>query len=186
MPKLIHAKMRICLAISSRLIRLMGGQLSVASEPGLVIERKGPVLSLNTGKRADLLSTILPLAEATLERLPAGYRTIIGHAGLELMPAGADKGSAIRRFMALPPFQSRRPIFIGDDKPDEHGFAVINAIGGISTRVLPAGNTQAHYGVEDVDAVRQWLGDDAFPDVAAFKRLDAGTAFAPGPIRLPA
>ncbi|MDR3373744.1 MAG: trehalose-phosphatase [Ancalomicrobiaceae bacterium] len=156
-----------------------------AGEPGLVIERKGPVLSLNTGKRADLLSTILPLAERTLERLPAGYRNVIGHAGLELMPVAADKGSAIRRFMTMPPFQSRRPIFIGDDKPDERGFAAINASGGISVRVFPAGETQAHYGVEDVDAVRQWLGGENFPDVTAFTRLTASPNTVPQPVHLP-
>jgi trehalose 6-phosphate phosphatase len=138
-----------------------------AGEPGLVIERKGPVLSLNTGKRSDLLGIIHPLALKTLEQLPAGYRIVVGHAGLEILPPAADKGAAIRRFMSLPPFKGRRPIFIGDDKPDEQGFAAIHALAGFSVRVLPAGDTIARHGLEDVDAVRAWLDDAAFPDVTA-------------------
>lgn len=142
-----------------------------SGESGLVIERKGMVLSLNTGKRADLLREILPLAKTTLDVLPAGYRIVIGHAGLEMMPEAADKGQAIRRFMALSPFRGRRPIFIGDDQPDERGFAMINALGGLSVHVLPAVETVAHYGIEDVDAVRDWLSDPAFPEVSGFRRL---------------
>jgi trehalose 6-phosphate phosphatase len=144
-----------------------------ADEPGLVIERKGAVLSLNTGRRSDLLAVIQPMAEAALAGLPAGYRIVVGHAGVELMPAEADKGAAIRRFMTAPPFQGRRPIFIGDDQPDEHGFAAVNAVGGVSVRVLPAAETGADFGIEDVQAVRAWLGDDRFPDLGVLRRLGA-------------
>lgn len=143
-----------------------------AGEAGLVIERKGMVLSLNTGKRTDLLSQIMPLAHAALETLPKGYRIVVGHAGLELMPEAADKGQAIRRFMSLSPFRGRRPVFIGDDQPDELGFAMINTLGGLSVHVLPVAQTVARYGIEDVDAVRDWLSDPSFPDVGGFRQLN--------------
>lgn len=144
-----------------------------AGEPGLVIEHKGPVLSLNTGKRTDLLAIIQPMAEGALGQLEDHYRIVVGHAGLELMPVAADKGAAISWFMGKAPFQARRPIFIGDDLPDERGFDTINAMGGLSVRVLPVARTEARYGIEDVDAVRDWLGDAQFPNLDTLKMLDS-------------
>ena len=40
------------------------------------------------------------------------------------MPLEAAKGAAIRRFMEIPPFAGRRPVFLGDDTSDENGFEV--------------------------------------------------------------
>ena len=48
----------------------------------------------------------------------------------ELKPAGADKGRALYRFMELPPFANTRPIFLGDDLTDEHGFKAARELGG--------------------------------------------------------
>ena len=62
---------------------------------------------------------------------------------LELRPDDRDKGTAIRDFMAERPFKGRCPVFVGDDRTDEHGFALINAIGGWSVKVGPAGPARA-------------------------------------------
>jgi trehalose 6-phosphate phosphatase len=47
-------------------------------------------------------------------------------------------------------------VFIGDDRTDEHGFAMINQTGGWSVKVGP-GRTCARYRLPDVVAVRGWL-----------------------------
>jgi trehalose 6-phosphate phosphatase len=54
------------------------------------------------------------------------------------------------------PFKGRCPVFIGDDRTDEHGFAVIDAMGGWSVKV-GRGRTRARYRLRDVRSVRAWL-----------------------------
>ncbi len=75
----------------------------------------------------------------------------------ELKPAGIDKGSAVTEYLAEPPFQGRRPVFIGDDLNDEHGFAEVNKVDGISIKV-GKGKSVARFRLPDVAAVRRWLG----------------------------
>ena len=42
---------------------------------------------------------------------------------VELRPTGATKGDALKAFMTEPEFIGARPLFMGDDLTDEHGFA---------------------------------------------------------------
>jgi len=77
---------------------------------------------------------------------------------VELLPAGIDKGKAIRVFLAEPPFQGRLPVFVGDDVSDEPAFAAVNALGGHSVKV-GAGPTNARWRLAGVRAVRRWLAD---------------------------
>jgi trehalose 6-phosphate phosphatase len=59
-------------------------------------------------------------------------------------------------FMGEPPFAGRTPVFVGDDASDEFGFASVNELGGHSIKV-GAGETVAHWRLENVKAVQQWL-----------------------------
>jgi trehalose 6-phosphate phosphatase len=75
---------------------------------------------------------------------------------LELRSRSRDKGTAIADFMNETPFAGRRPVFVGDDKADEYGFAVVDRSGGWSVKV-GAGRTGARYRLADIAAVRQWV-----------------------------
>jgi trehalose 6-phosphate phosphatase len=75
---------------------------------------------------------------------------------VELKPAGRDKGRAIDEFMLEPPFSGRAPVFIGDDVTDEHGFRVVNGLGGHSVKV-GVGTTAARWRLPSAGAVRGWL-----------------------------
>ncbi len=75
---------------------------------------------------------------------------------VELAPAGRDKGLAIRAFMREAPFRGKLPVFIGDDVTDEHGFAMVNSLGGDSIKVGP-GPTSAGWRFPSVSAVLSWL-----------------------------
>lgn len=121
------------------------------------IERKGPILAIHTRAAPHLLARATDLVEQALAQLPQGYRVIPGNAGVELMPLEAVKGGAIRRFMEIPPFAGRRPVFLGDDTSDENGFEAINEAGGISVRVKPRGPTAATYALENVAEAIAWL-----------------------------
>jgi trehalose 6-phosphate phosphatase len=52
----------------------------------------------------------------------------------------------------------RRPVFVGDDLTDEHGFELVNLRGGLSILVGPRAPSVARYALHDVAAVRRWLG----------------------------
>ena len=132
----------------------------IAAELGrhkVYVERKGPILAIHTRAAPHLLARATQLVEQALAQLPRGYRVIPGNAGVELMPLEAAKGAAVRRFMAMPPFAGRRPVFLGDDAPDENGFEAINEAGGISIRVRPRGPTAAQYVLDDVTSAIGWL-----------------------------
>ena len=76
---------------------------------------------------------------------------------IELRAHGPDKGGAVEAFMAEPPFAGFRPVFLGDDLTDEHGFAAASALGGFGVVVGPRRPTAALYALADVGAVQDWL-----------------------------
>ena len=89
--------------------------------------------------------------------MAAGMILQHGKMVVELKPAGADKGSAIRSFMAEPPFAGTKPLFIGDDLTDEDGFVSACELEGAGVLVGPPRPTAATYRLENVVAVRRWL-----------------------------
>ena len=124
--------------------------------PRLLFEDKGLSLALHYRRAPHLAS----LAHRTMRkaRLLLGDRYSL-HRGkriVELTPAGKDKGLAIRAFMREAPFRGMRPVFIGDDVTDEHGFAMVNSLGGDSIKVGP-GPTSAGWRFPSVAAVLSWL-----------------------------
>jgi trehalose 6-phosphate phosphatase len=77
---------------------------------------------------------------------------------VELVPPGADKGTAVRAFMSEPPFAGTRPVFVGDDVTDEDGFTAAAALGGFGVLVGYPRPTAAEYGFVDPSSVTAWLG----------------------------
>jgi trehalose 6-phosphate phosphatase len=75
----------------------------------------------------------------------------------ELRPAGADKGDAVRAFMAEPPFAGARPVFVGDDLTDEDAFRAAADLGGGGVLVGPARDSAARWRLAGVAAVSDWL-----------------------------
>ena len=80
-----------------------------------------------------------------------------GNMVAELRPSGLDKGTAVRRLMAEPPFAGARPVFVGDDLTDEDAFAAAVALGGEGVLVGPARATAARWRLSGVDKVIEWL-----------------------------
>lgn len=127
-----------------------------ACYPGASIEHHGPCLYLHWRAAPDAAPALTGLAEEVESALPS-HRLHRGQHGIEIRPAGIDKGEAIRHFMAGPPFAGRRPVYAGDDPADEPGFAAVNEMGGISVLVGAPRETAARFGLPDVDAVLAWL-----------------------------
>src|SRR3546814_10117696 len=70
---------------------------------------------------------------------------------------GANKGAAVARLMAAPPFAGAQPIFIGDDRTDEDGFVAVATTGGHGILVGAPRPTAADYRLADPEAVHRWL-----------------------------
>ena len=132
----------------------------VAQFPGALVEDKGPTLALHWRGNPDAAPALRALAEAALPSLP-DYRLQPGNQVIELRPAGADKGAAIDAMLESEPFRARRPVFIGDDHTDEHGFEIVLARGGIAVLVGDRQPSVARHGLRDPEAVRAWLLDAA-------------------------
>lgn len=136
----------------------------VERNPRLLLEDKGHSLTLHY--RA--VPSMAGVAHRTMRQLQRQYgEDFIVQGGkrvVELLPAGIDKGKAVRAFLEELPFRGRLPVFVGDDVSDEPAFAVVNALGGHSVKV-GSGPTNARWRLAGVGAVRRWLasGDERGP-----------------------
>ena len=141
-------------------------QLASAHE-GLIVEPKGPALALHWRRAPQAGAVVHAFAQRALAQLP-GYLAQHGNHVIELRPDGeagagrVDKGTAIERFMQADPFAGRHPVFVGDDLTDEHGFEVVNALGGISVRVGGREPTCATTTLATPRDVHRWLDQDSY------------------------
>lgn len=130
-----------------------------AADPRLVCEEKPGSVALHFRRAAERAGEIGEVAEALAAR--HSLRLQGGKMVVELLPHGVDKGTAVARIMAEPPFAGARPVFMGDDLTDEHGFAAAAAMGGDGILVGPPRQTAARWRLPNVAAARAWLEEAA-------------------------
>lgn len=130
----------------------------LARHPGLLLEDKGLTLALHYRRAPHLASYVHLLMRRLAGTSDTGLEVQRGKRVAEVKPSGIDKGSAVAEYLTESPFRGRRPVFIGDDLNDEHGFAEVNRLDGVSIKV-GKGASCAHFRLRDVAAVRRWLAD---------------------------
>jgi trehalose 6-phosphate phosphatase len=130
----------------------------LARHPGLLLEDKGLTLALHYRLAPHLASYARRLMLRLAGAAGAGLEVQFGKRVAEVKPSGIDKGTAVSEYLAESPFKGRRPVFIGDDLNDEHAFAEVNKLDGISIKVGKGGSC-ARFRLRDVAAVRRWLND---------------------------
>jgi trehalose 6-phosphate phosphatase len=126
-----------------------------AERPGLLVEEKPGAIALHYRQAPELEREVQAHLAALAER--NGLRLQHGKMVAELLPLGTNKGEALRRLMREPPFAGGRPVFVGDDLTDEHGFEVAAALGGGGVLVGAPRETAARWRLPDVAAVWRWL-----------------------------
>ncbi len=126
-----------------------------ASRPGLLIEDKGPGLTLHYRQTPEMGPEVVAFGRDLAASL--GLKGQGGDMVYEVREAGGDKGLAVRTLMALDPFEGARPVFVGDDVTDEDGIRAAQAMGGYGVLVGGRAGSDADYGLADVEAVLSWL-----------------------------
>lgn len=126
---------------------------------GVRLELKGPIAALHFRAAPQAESLCRAAAETAVGRAP-GYGLQAGKMVIEVKPAAAHKGTALRQLMAQPPFAGRRPIMLGDDTTDEDAIAAAQNLSGLGVRIGSAPSA-ARLRAPDPAAVRAWLADQA-------------------------
>lgn len=123
---------------------------------GVFIESKPHGLALHSRSAPELEEECaLYLADLATR---SGLAVKRGKRVAELVRPGADKGGAVRHFMAARPFAGATPVFVGDDVTDEDGFEACEAGGGFGIAVGERPSPSARFHLPDPAAVRQWAG----------------------------
>ena len=136
-------------------------QAFAAKHPGVLVEDKTYSVALHYRLAPSLKDACRDLADAAIERTGSGWQVVEGKCVLEIGPRDTTKGHAIEAFMSEAPFRGRTPVFCGDDRTDEDGFAVVNALGGVSIRVGRSAATRAAARVDTVGELLDWLAGAA-------------------------
>jgi len=126
-----------------------------AAWPRLLVETKPHGIAVHYRQEPEAAPAVFTVMDdlATREGLAARRGKMV----VELGPKSANKGAAVARLMAEPPFAGAQPIFIGDDRTDEDGFAAVAATGGHGILVGARRPTAADYRLADPEAVHRWL-----------------------------
>ena len=124
---------------------------------GLHLEQKPHSIAMHYRAVPHLAGDVIDRLEKIQRSLGDDFSLIHGKMVVELVPAFADKGTAVRRFMSIEPFAGRQPVFIGDDVTDEAGFDAVNELGGQSIRIGARSNSAATWNLPDVASLHEWL-----------------------------
>ena len=126
-----------------------------AGDEGLLVEEKPAGIALHYRRAPGWAERAHSfMAGLAAER---GWSVQTGKMVVELRPSGATKGDALLAFMTEPEFKAARPVFVGDDLTDEHGFEAAAGLGGAGILVGPPRRTAARYRLDSVSAVAEWL-----------------------------
>jgi trehalose 6-phosphate phosphatase len=128
---------------------------------GVWVERKASSCALHY-RRAPECETQLRLAARLAVDALAQLRLLEGQCVLEVTARASNKGAALRRTMALPAFEGRLPVAVGDDVTDEDAFLAAAALDGFGVAVGPRPSAAARYALADCLSVDAWLAGLAF------------------------
>lgn len=126
---------------------------------GIWLEIKGPVAALHYRAAPDSGAACIAAAE---QAAAIGENLVFqpGKMVVEVKPAHAHKGVALREIAGLPSFSGRRAIMAGDDTTDEDAIIAAQDLGGLGIKVGD-GETAAGYHAPDPSALRTWLRREA-------------------------
>lgn len=108
---------------------------AVATRCGLVFERKPRSVVVHYRLAPERQAEAQALAQTLPGADDLGFGVLAGHMAFEVKPKNVSKRRPVSVLMEIPPFQGRRPVFVGDDVTDEDGIEIAAALGGFGLRV---------------------------------------------------
>jgi len=123
---------------------------------GVLVEDKGRTLALHFREAPEHADEVSALAAELLQGFPELW-ALHGNLVIELRPAGANKGDALRSFMSAPPFAGRVPVVLGDDLTDEDAFRAACDLGGYAIVVGPRRPSHARFAFTGPARAIAWL-----------------------------
>lgn len=134
---------------------VVNGALTFAEQHGMLTENKKHTLALHYRNDPGLETSLDQFLSQLIE--PHSDLTVMrGKCIREVKPSQFNKAIAIKKFMSLPAFHNKTPVFIGDDVTDEYGFEYVNKYHGVSIKV-GAGDSVANYRLESPTEVLNYL-----------------------------
>jgi trehalose 6-phosphate phosphatase len=104
--------------------------------PGILLEDKGYSLALHYRLAPHAEKAIYEAVSLIRADLPgAPIEVLPGKQVCEIKHAGFTKATGVRELMTHPPFNGRKPFFIGDDVTDESVFAIMPDFDGLAFSV---------------------------------------------------
>ncbi len=148
---------RVLRSRPSPAVRRIAARVLATMPEGALVEDKGHSIAVHYRRAPHLARTVKARVTRALAPDRSEAHVLHGKMVAEVKANGIDKGKAVDALMALPPFLGRIPVFLGDDRTDEDGFAAVLRRGGHAVCV---GNGRTFAGgscLADPDAVRRWL-----------------------------
>jgi trehalose 6-phosphate phosphatase len=121
-------------AIGDGLRKLVIAAASV--DPRVIVEDKTSSLAVHYRLAPHMEQPLKTKIAAIIARLGLRDLEILhGKAVIEIKSIRFSKGVAVRELMKIPPFQNRKPVFLGDDTTDETVFEILPPLGGLGYSV---------------------------------------------------
>jgi trehalose 6-phosphate phosphatase len=126
-----------------------------ARDSGLIVEDKG----LSVALHYRLARAHASAARFCALEIAADTGLTLQHGDMveELRTPGPTKGDSVAAFLKIAPFVGARPVFLGDDHTDEHGFEAVQTLGGAGVLIGPPRATAARYRIVGVEEALAWL-----------------------------
>ena len=127
------------------------------ARPGALVEVKDFSVALHVRNVPALMPDALEIGRQLVASDPSRLMLQPGSFVVEIRCRGGDKGDIVNRLLRDRPFLGRRPVVIGDDLTDEHGFAAAARGGGFGILVGAERDTGARHRLANPEAVKAWL-----------------------------
>ncbi len=131
---------------------------SFAGMKGVAVEDKTFSVAVHY-RRAPAKKDAIRKKLAALVKGREGIEIVRGRMVFEISHRGQDKGAAIGRFLAAPPFKGRRPLFFGDAEADLPAMEICVRRGGAA--ILVGSRKRGAKGFDSPQTVRAWLAKQA-------------------------
>ena len=127
----------------------------VRNHAGITYEQKSHGAAIHFRAVPELEDVAIRFAEELA--VDHGMWAKLGKCIVEIVHQGADKGGAVRAFMAEEPFIGAIPVFVGDDVTDEDGMRAATELGGFGVIVGERADSVAKFLLSNPQKVHEWL-----------------------------